>query len=87
MKSERKLEVPHSLVIIVIVMLLATLLTYIVPAGSYTRIKSATGQTMVWTVPREIDKKKSTCRRNASNYVALLRISYGVRPFFMVILS
>ena len=40
-----------------------------------------------WTVPREIDKKKSTCRRNASNYVALLRISYGVRPFFMVILS
>ena len=47
MKSERKLEVPHSLVIIVIVMLLATLLTYIVPAGSYTRIKSATGQTMV----------------------------------------
>ena len=40
-----------------------------------------------WTVPQQIDKKKSACRRKAPNYVALLRISNGVRPFFMVILS
>ena len=53
-------------------------------ARQRTIYKTPEGQ---WTVPREIDKKKSTCRRNASNYVALLRISYGVRPIFMVILS
>ena len=57
------------------------------PVQDITAQKSERRRTDNWTVPREIDKKKSTCRRNASNYVALLRISYGVRPFFMVILS
>lgn len=47
MKNKKKMEIPHSLVIIVIVMLLATALTYIVPAGEYARIKNDSGQTMV----------------------------------------
>ena len=47
MKNKKKMEIPHSLVIIVVVMFLATLLTYIIPAGSYARVESASGQTMV----------------------------------------
>ena len=47
MKERKKFEIPHSLVIIVFMMLVATLLTYIVPAGMYARVKSATGQTVV----------------------------------------
>ena len=47
MKNKKKMEIPHSLVIIVVVMFLATLLTYIIPAGPYTRVESASGQTMV----------------------------------------
>jgi len=47
MNNKKKIEIPHSLVIIVIVMFLAALLTYIIPAGEYTRIKSDSGQTMV----------------------------------------
>lgn len=47
MNNKKKMEIPHSLVIIVIVMFLAALLTYIIPAGEYTRIKSDSGQTMV----------------------------------------
>ena len=47
MKNKKNMEIPHSLVIIVVVMFLATLLTYIIPAGSYTRVESASGQTMV----------------------------------------
>lgn len=47
MKNKQNMEIPHSLVIIVVVMFLATLLTYIILAGSYTRVESASGQTMV----------------------------------------
>ena len=47
MKNKKNMEIPHSLVIIVVVMFLATLLTYIIPAGSYARVESASGQTMV----------------------------------------
>ena len=47
MDKIKKMEIPHSLFIIVFVMLLACVLTYIIPAGSYSRIKSVTGQTIV----------------------------------------
>ena len=47
MKNKKNMVIPHSLVIIVVVMFLATLLTYIILAGSYTRVESASGQTMV----------------------------------------
>lgn len=42
----KKMEIPHSLVIIVAVMFLACILTYIIPAGSYDRVKLA-GKTVV----------------------------------------
>lgn len=47
MSKHKKIEIPHSLVIIAIVMLLACALTYIIPAGEYDRITSSSGQTMV----------------------------------------
>ena len=47
MNKKKKMDIPHSLVIIVVVMFIATLLTYIIPAGEYTRIKNDAGQTMV----------------------------------------
>lgn len=47
MKKIKKMEIPHSLVIIAIVMLLACALTYLVPAGAYERVTSESGQTMV----------------------------------------
>ena len=47
MKNKKNIGVPHSLVIIVLVMLLATFLTYIIPAGEYVRVKNEAGQTMV----------------------------------------
>ena len=42
----KKMEIPHSLVIIVAVMFLACILTYIIPAGAYDRMKIA-GKTVV----------------------------------------
>ncbi|WP_071430582.1 YfcC family protein [Angelakisella massiliensis] len=46
-KVKKKLAVPHSLAIIVVVMLLAAALTYIIPAGSYDRTVNEAGQTVV----------------------------------------
>lgn len=46
-KGKKKFEVPHSLAIIIFAMLLASLLTYIIPAGSYDRITNEAGQTVV----------------------------------------
>ena len=45
--AKKKREIPNSLVIIVIVMLLAAILTYIIPAGEYTRTVNEAGQTVV----------------------------------------
>ncbi len=47
MNKKKKMEIPHSLVIIAVVMLLACALTYLVPAGAYDRVTSESGQTMV----------------------------------------
>lgn len=44
--DKKKWEIPHSLAIIVSVMLLASLLTYLIPAGSFERITQA-GKTVV----------------------------------------
>ena len=45
--DNKKREFPHTLVIIFSIILLAALLTYIIPAGSFARIKSATGRMVV----------------------------------------
>lgn len=45
--SNRKFAIPDSLVIIVIVMLLAALLTWLIPAGEYVRTTNEAGQTVV----------------------------------------
>ena len=45
--SSKKFEVPHSLVIIIVVMLFAAVLTYIVPAGIYERFTNEAGKTIV----------------------------------------
>lgn len=46
-KMKKKFEVPHSIVIIAIVMLIAAVLTYVVPAGTYDRYENESGQTVV----------------------------------------
>lgn len=46
MAEKKKWEIPHSLAIIIGVMLLASLLTYLIPAGSFERITQA-GKTIV----------------------------------------
>ena len=47
MEKSKKITIPHSLLIIIFAMLLACLFTYIIPAGTYSRIKTAAGQTVV----------------------------------------
>ncbi len=47
MANAKKSKIPHSLVIIVSIMLLACFLTYLIPAGAYDRVKNEAGQTMV----------------------------------------
>lgn len=41
------MSIPHSLAIIVVVMLLASILTYVIPAGSYDRVVNEARQTVV----------------------------------------
>ncbi|MGI5173709.1 YfcC family protein [Treponema sp. OMZ 840] len=45
--KKKKIVVPHTLAIIVVVMFMASILTYIIPAGSYDRTKNEAGQTIV----------------------------------------
>lgn len=40
MKKKKSLNVPHSLAIIFFVMLIAAALTYLIPAGSFERVKT-----------------------------------------------
>lgn len=45
--EKKKMAIPDSLVIIVGVMILAAVLTYVIPAGEYVRTKNDAGQTIV----------------------------------------
>ena len=47
MKSFKNIKAPHSLAIIVAAMLLAAILTYIIPAGSFERVVTAAKKTVV----------------------------------------
>jgi len=46
-KKKKEFKMPHSYVIIFLLLIAVSLMTYIIPAGEYTRIKTATGITMV----------------------------------------
>lgn len=46
-KPVKKMEVPHTFVIIFVMILLAVLLTWIIPAGMYDFVKNASGRKMV----------------------------------------
>ena len=46
-KHVKKMEVPHTFVIIFVMILLAVLLTWIIPAGMYDFVKNASGRKMV----------------------------------------
>lgn len=46
-KTKKKWEIPDSLVIILMVMILVALLTYLIPAGVYDRTTNEAGQTVV----------------------------------------
>ena len=46
-EKKRQFKVPHSLAIIVVVMLAAAILTYIIPSGVFDRIKDEGGRTVV----------------------------------------
>ncbi|MCI8889228.1 MAG: YfcC family protein [Hungatella sp.] len=47
MEKKQRFETPHSLAIIFAVMVLASLLTYVIPAGCYDRITDSSGLTVV----------------------------------------
>lgn len=47
MKKEKQFKVPHSLAIILVVMLIAAVLTYIIPGGAFDRVKNEAGKTVV----------------------------------------
>lgn len=46
-ENKQKFKVPHSLAIIVIVMLVAAILTYVIPSGAFDRVKDEGGRTVV----------------------------------------
>ncbi len=46
-ETSKKFKVPHSLAIIVVVMLVAAVLTYIIPSGVFDRVKDEAGRTVV----------------------------------------
>lgn len=46
-QEKKKINIPHSLAIIVAVMLGASILTYVIPAGVYERVVNDAGQTVV----------------------------------------
>ena len=46
-EKSKKFKVPHSLAIIVCVMLAAAILTYIIPGGVFDRVKDESGRTVV----------------------------------------
>lgn len=46
-KAKKQFVVPHSLVIIAAVMIIAAILTYVIPAGVFDRVENAAGQTVV----------------------------------------
>lgn len=45
--KRKRFKVPHSYVIIIILLIAVSLLTYVIPAGEYNRFETATGLTMV----------------------------------------
>lgn len=45
--TKRKFKVPHTFVIIMIIILAVTALTWIVPAGEYVRYENSSGQMVV----------------------------------------
>lgn len=45
--TKRKFKVPHSYVIIIILLIAVSLMTYVIPAGEYDRFETDTGLTMV----------------------------------------
>lgn len=47
MNKSKQFKVPHSLAIILVVMLIASLLTYIIPGGEFDRVKNEAGKTVV----------------------------------------
>lgn len=42
-----KFKIPHTLVLMMYLMLAALVLTWIIPAGSFDRVENAAGQTVV----------------------------------------
>ena len=68
-ESRKKIQFPHSYVIIICVLLFACIMTYVIPAGEYARYENSAGLTVVdpdtfkfvpntpvalWRVPEQI---------------------------------
>jgi uncharacterized ion transporter superfamily protein YfcC len=47
MMAKRKFKVPHTLVILFTMVILAQILTYVIPAGSFDRVETADGRLQV----------------------------------------
>lgn len=70
MKEKFKFEVPHSQAIILAVMILASILTYIIPAGAYERVVHA-GKTLV------VDGSFSYTKQSPVNPLTILKYVWG----------
>ncbi len=46
-KSKKAFKMPHTFVIIIFIILVATLMTWIIPAGKYVRVENAAGVTVI----------------------------------------
>ena len=47
MTEKKKFQVPHSMAIIVAAMILASILTYLIPGGNFERVVNDAGKTVV----------------------------------------
>ncbi len=46
-KTKKAFKMPHTFVIIIFIILVATLMTWIIPAGKYVRVENAAGVTVI----------------------------------------
>ena len=64
--KKKQFKMPHTFVIIGIIILFAVLLTWIIPAGSYTRFENEAGTTLI-RLPSTRSKFRCTSSKPSSS--------------------
>ena len=86
-KKEKKMKVPHVLAIFVIIMLVISALTYIIPAGEYDRaVDETTGRTLVVAGSYHlIDKNPTTISDFLESFILGMQKQASVIFFVLII--